>query len=147
MFPCTSSCSSVSGLLFLLTDLGSRLLLRLVSVSESCSVSSWYWKNGTKHVVFSVVGAPECVIVPWSDWDVRSHTPLSKVLKSGECCSVFTLLNSSTLSRCVSWQMQRLRNFCHSFRTKSFWAWECIRTVLKPSSWNELNGIQRSLKD
>lgn len=43
--PCTSSCNSISELLFLLTVLGSRLLLSLVSVSESCSVSSWYWKK------------------------------------------------------------------------------------------------------
>lgn len=48
-FPCTSSCSRVSELLFLLMDLGSRLLFSLVSVSDSCSVSIWYWKMTQKH--------------------------------------------------------------------------------------------------
>lgn len=43
-------------------------------------------------------------------------------LHCDELC--LTLLKSSTLSRCVSWQMQRLRNFCHSFRTSSLWAWK-----------------------
>ena len=35
----------------------------------------------------------------------------------------FTFLKSSMLSRWVSWQMHRLRNFCHSFRKESLWAW------------------------
>lgn len=43
----------------------------------------------------------------------------------GAYCPIFTFLYSSTLSRCVSWQMHRLRNFCHSSRTESLWAWKC----------------------
>lgn len=45
----TSSCSSISDLLFLLTDFGSRLLLSLDSVSDSWSESIWYWKMAQKH--------------------------------------------------------------------------------------------------
>lgn len=72
-------------------------------------------------------------------------------LHCDELC--LTLLKSSTLSRCVSWQMQRLRNFCHSFRTSSLWAWKynegSWHTFKQHSGWNSeadvVNGLFKYL--
>lgn len=72
-------------------------------------------------------------------------------LHCDELC--LTLLKSSTLSRCVSWQMQRLRNFCHSFRTSSLWAWKynegSWHTFKQHSGWKSeadvVNGLFKYL--
>lgn len=52
---------------------------------------------------------------------LMSHFKIKFLLQWWDPASggVLTRLYSSTFSRWVSWQMHKLRNFCHSFRTES----------------------------
>lgn len=99
----TSRASRASGLLFFVSDCGSKVELSLLRDSDSVSASSWNWIKQTIH---SMNSEPIETQQKWEnlDWLAR---------RSVKVKAAATFLYSSTLSRWVSCAMQRLRNTCH----------------------------------
>lgn len=99
----TSRASRASGLLFFVSDCGSKVELSLLRDSDSVSASSWNWITQTIH---SMNSEPIETQQKWENFDWLAR-------RSVKVKAAATFLYSSMLSRWVSCAMQRLRNTCH----------------------------------